>query len=395
MSHPRAGISSGDGAATDLPTFRLEEYLGVWEFAGAHYLTASDAETLTVEELLDLGGPRGARARSSALPLSYAPTWGGEELRDGGRRPLRGARARARADLRRRRGGALLGAAGAGRARRPRARHRPQLPVLRVDPAAAGAEVEGIVLDPGAGWALDVEAIARAAAAEHEARRGQLPQQPDRRDRRPRRLRGAGRALRRARGDAALRRGLPRARDARGSSRCRRRPSSPTGRLAQRDVEVLRAAGAADRLARDAATATCSSGSSGASTTPRSATRPRASSWRRWRCATARRIQARNRAIIAKPTLPHFEAVFAAHPERLEWQAPAGGCVSFPRYLGEDGVEEFCRELVETAGVVLLPASVYASRARRRCPATASGSGSGGAIRSRRWRRSTGASWRG
>jgi hypothetical protein len=47
-------------------------------------------------------------------------------------------------------------------------------------------------------------------------------------------------------------------------------------------------------------------------------------------------------------------------PGALEWEAPAGGCV-FPRYLGDDGVEAFCRELVEAEGVVLLPASIYAS----------------------------------
>jgi hypothetical protein len=35
----------------DPPTFRLEEYPGVWEFQARHHLTASDAETLTIEEL--------------------------------------------------------------------------------------------------------------------------------------------------------------------------------------------------------------------------------------------------------------------------------------------------------------------------------------------------------
>lgn len=56
-----------------------------------------------------------------------------------------------------------------------------------------------------------------------------------------------------------------------------------------------------------------------------------------------------------------FEALFAAHPDALEWEAPAGGCVCFPRYLGADGVGSFCRELVEREGVVLLPADIYAS----------------------------------
>jgi hypothetical protein len=35
--------------------------------------------------------------------------------------------------------------------------------------------------------------------------------------------------------------------------------------------------------------------------------------------------------------------------------------VCFPRYRGADGVEAFCHDLVEEAGVVLLPASIYAS----------------------------------
>jgi len=64
----------------DPPPFRLEEYLGAWEFSAEHYLTPSDAETLTIEELLAYADPD-ERARFERLPLSYAPTSGGEELR--------------------------------------------------------------------------------------------------------------------------------------------------------------------------------------------------------------------------------------------------------------------------------------------------------------------------
>ncbi len=71
-------------------------------------------------------------------------------------------------------------------------------------------------------------------------------------------------------------------------------------------------------------------------------------------------ILARNRRMI-EANMPLFAAFFAAHPDRLEWQAPVGGCVSFPRYLGDDGVDNFCTELVEREGVVLLPASIYRS----------------------------------
>lgn len=74
----------------------------------------------------------------------------------------------------------------------------------------------------------------------------------------------------------------------------------------------------------------------------------------------ADRIQARNRDLITE-NLPHFDAFFARHPDLFEWAHPDSGCVAFPRYLGPDGVETFCRQLVEEAGVLLLPASVYFS----------------------------------
>ena len=35
--------------------------------------------------------------------------------------------------------------------------------------------------------------------------------------------------------------------------------------------------------------------------------------------------------------------------------------MAYPRYTGDDGVENFTRNLVEKAGVLLLPASVYSS----------------------------------
>ncbi|HEY5658659.1 MAG TPA: aminotransferase class I/II-fold pyridoxal phosphate-dependent enzyme, partial [Myxococcota bacterium] len=71
-------------------------------------------------------------------------------------------------------------------------------------------------------------------------------------------------------------------------------------------------------------------------------------------------ILARNRDII-RANLPHFDAFFAQFPELFEWAPPDGGCVCFPRYRGPDGVEAFCNALVEEAGVVTLPASIYRS----------------------------------
>ena len=68
-----------------LRTFRLEEYLGEWEFKARHHLTASDAQSMTVEELLALGTDaesEAARDGLMRLSLAYIETWGMPELRE-------------------------------------------------------------------------------------------------------------------------------------------------------------------------------------------------------------------------------------------------------------------------------------------------------------------------
>ena len=42
----------------------------------------------------------------------------------------------------------------------------------------------------------------------------------------------------------------------------------------------------------------------------------------------------------------------------FSWRRPGAGSIGFPKLLGED-VEVFCDSLVKTAGVLLLPGSVY------------------------------------
>jgi aspartate/methionine/tyrosine aminotransferase len=59
--------------------------------------------------------------------------------------------------------------------------------------------------------------------------------------------------------------------------------------------------------------------------------------------------------------LKKLDAFFAQHRDRFEWYEPDGGCIAYPRYLGNDGIESFCKRLVEEAGVLLLPASMYRS----------------------------------
>lgn len=68
----------------------------------------------------------------------------------------------------------------------------------------------------------------------------------------------------------------------------------------------------------------------------------------------------RNRRLV-RANAEHVGRFFSRRPDLFEWREPHGGCVGFPRYLGSDGVESFARRLVEEAGVLLLPSSLYRS----------------------------------
>ncbi|MEM6482259.1 MAG: pyridoxal phosphate-dependent aminotransferase [Pseudomonadota bacterium] len=71
-------------------------------------------------------------------------------------------------------------------------------------------------------------------------------------------------------------------------------------------------------------------------------------------------ILARNCEIVDE-NLPLWEAFFAHHSALFDWQPPQGSCMAFPRYKGPNGVEAFAHDLVENCGVLLLPASIYCS----------------------------------
>jgi aspartate/methionine/tyrosine aminotransferase len=47
------------------------------------------------------------------------------------------------------------------------------------------------------------------------------------------------------------------------------------------------------------------------------------------------------------------------HKDTFTWVRPEGGCVGFVRYHGAEKVEEFCEKLVAATGVLLLPGNVY------------------------------------
>lgn len=71
-------------------------------------------------------------------------------------------------------------------------------------------------------------------------------------------------------------------------------------------------------------------------------------------------ILAKNRAIV-RTNIAALNAFFAEFPALFDWKEPDGGCVGFIRYNGRDGVEAFTTRLVEETGVLFLPASIYCS----------------------------------
>ena len=64
---------------------------------------------------------------------------------------------------------------------------------------------------------------------------------------------------------------------------------------------------------------------------------------------------------IVDDNLEKWDAFFADYPDLFEWKHPEGSCMAFPKYKGPEGVEQFCRSLVEKSGVLFLPSTIYSS----------------------------------
>lgn len=69
---------------------------------------------------------------------------------------------------------------------------------------------------------------------------------------------------------------------------------------------------------------------------------------------------ARNRALVLE-NHKLLAALFDDFPGLVEYRAPMGGCVAFPKFTGPGGGEAFCTDLREKSGIIVLPSSIYAS----------------------------------
>lgn len=342
---------------TRLPDFRLETYFSRWEFTARYHLAASDAETMTMAELLALAG-REDREAWDALALGYTETFGDPGLR----RAIAGTYENVDAE-----DVLCFGGAQEGITLAMQVLLEPGDHAVVVTPGYQSAEtvplsiceVTGVALDEGDDWALDLDAVKAALRPTTKVLSVNFPNNP------------TGKVLPAAdfvrlaelceergirffsdevyRGlEADPARILPQAADLSERalslnvvSKSLGLPGLRIGWIACRDRELR------SRLERAKHyTTICNAAPS--EILARIALNAR------------EHILTRNRAIIAENT-PRFDAFFAEFGELFDWRAPDGGCAAFPRYLGADGVEAFCAGLVEEAGVLLLPASVYRS----------------------------------
>jgi aspartate/methionine/tyrosine aminotransferase len=75
----------------------------------------------------------------------------------------------------------------------------------------------------------------------------------------------------------------------------------------------------------------------------------------------ARRHIIEKNLVVIRDNLTVLNEFFAEFSPLFDWHVPEGGCVTFIRYKGRDGVEAFTTRMVEECGVLLLPSSVFRS----------------------------------
>lgn len=340
-----------------LPEFRLETYLGRWEFAARHHMTASDAQTLTIRDVLALAGP-GAVDRFLDEPLSYTQPYGAQDLREaiaatydtGAPEDIlcfAGAEEGLYAFYR-----VLLDQSAHAIVITPNYQSAESVPLSICD-------VTGVPLDPDQNWSLDIDRVAAAIRPNTRVISINFPHNPtgkilehDRFDALVELCRHHGiwlfsdEVYRLIERDPAIR--LPQAFDAyeRGvslnvMSKAYGLPGLRIGWIACHDRDLL------ERMVRYKHYLSISN--SGPSERLAVAALHGADA-----------ILDRTRA-LARSGLVKTQAFLSAFPHLFETYVPDGGIVIYPRYKGADGVETFARRLVEESGVVVLPPSVYAS----------------------------------
>lgn len=340
-----------------LPDFRLETHFAKWEFKARYHLTASDAESISLKDLLEMADPED-RAAYENLWLGYTETYGAPELRA----RIAGTYTAQTAENILCFAGASEGIFAANAVLLDRDAH-----AIVVTPNYQSHETlpqsicsaTGVPLDPDDNWSLDIDRVAAAIRPNTRLVTINFPHNP------------TGAILSEDRYEALIElcrkhgiyilhdeifnglgptgaRHLPFIADVyeRGlslgvMSKSYGLPGLRIGWIACQDHDVL------NRMERmKHYLSICNSGPS--------------EKLAMIALKNRTRLLGRNCAIVDE-NLPKWEAFFARHPDLFEWQRPDGSCMAYPRYKGADGVDAFARRLVEDSGVLVLPSSIYRS----------------------------------
>ena len=340
-----------------LPDFRLETHFSKWEFKARYHMTASDAESMSMRELLALATPE-EREEFEGLWLGYTETFGAPDLREVIASTYQQRSAQDVLCF----AGASEGIFAANAVLLDKDSHAivvtPNYQSHETLPVAI-CEATGVPLDPDDHWSLDIDRVADAIRPNTKLVTINFPHNPT----------GAILAIDRYHALVELCRKhgiyilhdeifnglgptgtqhLPFVTDIyeRGlslnvMSKSYGLPGLRIGWIASADRDVL------SRMERmKHYLSICSSGPSERLT----------------KIALLHRdeLLARNCAIIDE-NLPKWDAFFARYPDLFDWRRPDGSCMAFPKYKGPEGVEAFTRSLVEDSGVLLLPSTIYRS----------------------------------
>ena len=337
--------------------FELEQYLSKWEHAAPHHMTASDAESMTLAQLLEMATVDERRDFENAW-LGYAETWGAADLRA----MIASTYEVLDADNIICFAGAEEGIYAAMRVMLSADDH-----AIVVVPNYQAAEtlpldicdVSGVALDETEGWLLDVDKIKSAMRPNTHLVSINFPNNPT----------GALMPVDDLRELVEL---------------CRDRDiylfSDEVYRLIERD-EKLRMPQVADIYEKGLSLNVTSKAYGlpglriGWIAAQDTALLHRFERYKHFlsicnsvpgerltviALRVRERILERNRELIAS-NLTALDAFFDEYRDIFEWQIPAGGCVGFPRYSGAGSTDDFCEHLVEEEGVLLLPARIYRS----------------------------------
>jgi len=340
-----------------LPDFRLETHFSKWEFKARYHMTASDAESISLRDLLAMATPA-ERDAFEGMSLGYTETFGAPDLRE----TIATTYQRQSATDILCFAGASEGIFAANTVILDKDSHAivvtPNYQSHETLPVAI-CEATGVPLDPDDGWSLDIDRVRDAIKPNTKLVTINFPHNPT----------GTILPLDRYMALVELCRThgiyilhdeifnglgptgtqhLPFIADVyeRGlslnvMSKSFGLPGLRIGWIACQDAEIL---SAMERMKHYLSI--CNSGPSERLTNIALNNRDR--------------LLQRNCGIV-DANLPKWEAFFARHPDLFDWYRPDGSCMAFPRYKGPEGVEEFCRSAVEDSGVLLLPSTIYRS----------------------------------